>query len=289
MLAETLARLGVRQAVTSPGSRFAAADVRFRAASADRGDPGARRTFGGIFRAGAGQAAAPTGRARLHERHGGSEYLPAIVEAHESGVPLLVLTADRPPELRDCASGRPSTSRNSMAASCSSITNSPCPRRSSNCCATCGRRVAHGWHAATRGRAGASELPFRDPLGPVEEARPDVAKIIGEDFFSHLSPASGSAFASARNGKPFRYGRRRSLGGPRPPLQEGIIVAGPEAVADRSISAAVQRLARALGWPVLADVLSPVRNFPLAGVVRSRPTTRCCVRRNGRRALNPRW
>src|SRR5208283_2801661 len=35
-----------------------------------------------------------------------ANYFPAVIEAHESGVPLLLLTADRPPELRACASGQ---------------------------------------------------------------------------------------------------------------------------------------------------------------------------------------
>src|SRR5581483_6770050 len=30
-----------------------------------------------------------------------ANFHPAVVEAHEAGVPLLVVTADRPPELRD--------------------------------------------------------------------------------------------------------------------------------------------------------------------------------------------
>ena len=36
----------------------------------------------------------------------GANYYPAIIEASESGVPLLVITADRPPEMRACASGQ---------------------------------------------------------------------------------------------------------------------------------------------------------------------------------------
>ncbi len=36
----------------------------------------------------------------------GANYYPAIIEARESGVPLIVITADRPPELRECAAGQ---------------------------------------------------------------------------------------------------------------------------------------------------------------------------------------
>src|SRR5206468_12334010 len=35
-----------------------------------------------------------------------ANYLPAVVEAYEARVPLLVLTADRPPELRDLGAGQ---------------------------------------------------------------------------------------------------------------------------------------------------------------------------------------
>ena len=35
-----------------------------------------------------------------------ANYLPAVVEAHHARVPLLILTADRPPELRDWGAGQ---------------------------------------------------------------------------------------------------------------------------------------------------------------------------------------
>ena len=104
---DELVRCGLRDAVTSPGSRSTplvltlARDARLRATS--HLDERCAR----VLRARPGQGdrrsrprwPAPPGTAAAN-------YAPAVIEAHEARVPLLVLTADRPPELRDVGAGQ---------------------------------------------------------------------------------------------------------------------------------------------------------------------------------------
>ena len=104
--ADELARCGVQHACTSPGSRSTplvmslAREPRLRATSHidERG--------GGFFAVGIAKA---TGRPAVLACTSGTaaaNYLPAVIEAYEARVPLLVLTADRPPELRDAGAGQ---------------------------------------------------------------------------------------------------------------------------------------------------------------------------------------
>jgi 2-succinyl-5-enolpyruvyl-6-hydroxy-3-cyclohexene-1-carboxylate synthase len=105
-LVEELARSGVRQAALAPGSRSTPL------ALALWREPGIEATVivdersAGYFALGAAHATgiptvvlctSGTAAANLH---------PAVCEANESAVPLLVLTADRPPELRGIGAGQ---------------------------------------------------------------------------------------------------------------------------------------------------------------------------------------
>jgi 2-succinyl-5-enolpyruvyl-6-hydroxy-3-cyclohexene-1-carboxylate synthase len=103
---DELARCGIAGAVTSPGSRSAplvlalVRDGRFPCFSQID-----ERTAG-FFALGLAKA---TGRAAVLACTSGTaaaNYLPAVVEAREARVPLVVLTADRPPELRDVGAGQ---------------------------------------------------------------------------------------------------------------------------------------------------------------------------------------
>ncbi|MEA2022845.1 MAG: 2-succinyl-5-enolpyruvyl-6-hydroxy-3-cyclohexene-1-carboxylic-acid synthase, partial [Actinomycetota bacterium] len=102
-LAGALADLGLRHAVISPGSRSTPLALAFAAEPRITGHVLLDERSAGFFALGiAKQAGVPTalvctsGTAAAH-------YLPSVVEAGQARVPLLVLTADRPPELRGVA------------------------------------------------------------------------------------------------------------------------------------------------------------------------------------------
>ena len=114
VFADELARCGVREVVLAPGSRstpmamaFHALDVAGRLRLHVRIDErSVAFTALGLAKAGSTGpgVAGPGGRAPVAivctSGTAAANFHPAIIEASESGVPLLVLTADRPPELR---------------------------------------------------------------------------------------------------------------------------------------------------------------------------------------------
>ncbi|HEY5142502.1 MAG TPA: 2-succinyl-5-enolpyruvyl-6-hydroxy-3-cyclohexene-1-carboxylic-acid synthase, partial [Solirubrobacteraceae bacterium] len=105
-LCDELARCGVAAAVTSPGSRSTPLVLSL---ARDGGFPCHSQIderSAGFFALGIAKA---TGRPAVLACTSGTaaaNYLPAVIEAHEARVPLIVLTADRPPELRDTGAGQ---------------------------------------------------------------------------------------------------------------------------------------------------------------------------------------
>ena len=103
---DELARCGLRHAVTSPGSRSTplvlslAWEPRIRATSL------IDERSAGFFALGIAKASGTPAALACTSGTAAANYAPAVIEAHEARVPLLVLTADRPPELRDLGAGQ---------------------------------------------------------------------------------------------------------------------------------------------------------------------------------------
>ena len=90
-------------------------------------------------------------------------------------------------------------------------------------------------------------VPFRDPLVPPAGAAGLSEALVGEEFFEEAGvEAVGGGVKCVQRVTSVR----------------GLIVAGPALVVDgEGYAARVLALARASGWPVLADALSPLRHF----------------------------
>ncbi|HWO16930.1 MAG TPA: 2-succinyl-5-enolpyruvyl-6-hydroxy-3-cyclohexene-1-carboxylic-acid synthase, partial [Solirubrobacterales bacterium] len=103
---EELARCGVRHAVLSPGSRSTPLAVAlWRQPEIDATVIVDERSAA-FFALGAAQATGAPVAMLCTSGTAAANFHPAICEADESGVPLIALTADRPPELRGVGAGQ---------------------------------------------------------------------------------------------------------------------------------------------------------------------------------------
>jgi 2-succinyl-5-enolpyruvyl-6-hydroxy-3-cyclohexene-1-carboxylate synthase len=105
-MAEELARSGVDRAVISPGSRSTPLAVALWR------QPGIDVTVildersAGFFALGTALASGKPAVVLCTSGSAAANLHPAVVEADEAGVPMVVLTADRPPEMRDIGAGQ---------------------------------------------------------------------------------------------------------------------------------------------------------------------------------------
>ncbi len=256
---EELARSGLRNAVLSPGSRSTPlALALWRQAEIETTVIVDERSAA-FFAVGAAQASGAPVAILCTSGTAAANFHPAVCEADHSAVPLLVLTADRPPELRDIGAGQAIDQLKLYGSSvrwfCEVGTHDAdddglLHYRSTACRA----------FAAARGdsRPGPVHLnfPFREPLAPLAEdgavTATDPLALNGRDTrpLTAVTPIDmePSQFLLDEVAKHIAE------------ADIGVIVAGRQL--DPELREPVAHLARVAGFPILAEPTSQLRCGP---------------------------
>jgi 2-succinyl-5-enolpyruvyl-6-hydroxy-3-cyclohexene-1-carboxylate synthase len=103
---DELARCGLEHACTSPGSRNTPILLSLARESRIHSWSHIDERCAGFFALGAAKASGKPVAVTCTSGTAAANLAPAVIEAHEARVPLIVLTADRPPELREVGSGQ---------------------------------------------------------------------------------------------------------------------------------------------------------------------------------------
>lgn len=238
-LATALADLGVAHVCISPGSRNTPLIAGFAAEDRIKKWPLLDERSAGFFAIGLARATGKPVVLACTSGTAATEYHPAVVEASQSEVPLLVLTADRPEELRNVGAPQTIDQLSLYGSAAKLFIDAPTPDDSTTSpdAVELATRV---WTASTDDTPGPVHLnlPFREPLL-------NAAGIERPPPIPPLLPPHGESIRLTRMAD-LLNGRR------------GIIIAGR--TDDSDFPHACSELATATRWPIIADPLSGLRH-----------------------------
>jgi 2-succinyl-5-enolpyruvyl-6-hydroxy-3-cyclohexene-1-carboxylate synthase len=244
VLVDELVRCGVREAVLAPGSRSAPLALALHADDRLRLHVRVDERSAAFLALGIGKVAGRPAVLVCTSGTAAANFHPAVVEAHHAHAPLLVLTADRPPELRGTGANQTIDQSGLYGSSVRLFADVSVPEAVPGMVAYWRSLAARAYAAADDGPVHLN-LPFREPLVPDGS----------DDWVEPLAGRPGGA--------PWvRVSRGEGVAAPA--LEElperGAVVVG-EGAADAGAAVA---LAEAAGWPLLAEPTGGARRGPNA-------------------------
>lgn len=261
LVAASLADAGVEDVVVSPGSRstplavaLARLPVRVHAIVDER----AAGFFAlGLARAGGAPAAVvcTSGTAPAH-------YLPAVIEAAMSGVPLVVVSADRPPELQGAGASQTIDQTKLFGGFVRRFDDLGPPDASAPALRAARRKIGQAV-AATRGPSPGPvhvNVPLRKPLEPAAPVTAMELAAAAEATRLRARPMAATA-PSVR--VPDDVIER--VAAAMAATERGVLLATAGPASRRAARAAAFALAARAGWPVLAEAGSQLRFAPRDG------------------------
>jgi 2-succinyl-5-enolpyruvyl-6-hydroxy-3-cyclohexene-1-carboxylate synthase len=248
---EALSFSGVEHVCISPGSRSTPLAIAAERTAGLRTSVGLDERASGFFALGIAKATRRPVAILCTSGTAAANYLPAIVEAHYSRVPLIVLTADRPPELRDWGAGQTIEQSGLYGHYPRWTVEVPIPSEGEDGLRYASILAARAADEACGTPVGPVHLnwPFREPLAPPpSRAGAEVAARTtapATPNFSHAHRSANEEDITTLSSLVRDYER-------------GVICCGPMD-ADEGLVTALCDFSRAAGWPILADPVSQLR------------------------------
>ena len=259
MCAEILVRLGLRHAVISPGSRSTPLTFAFSRHPNIESVALIDERSASFFALGIAQKKQQPVLLICTSGTATANFYPAIIEASESGVPLLVMTADRPPELRYCHSGQTIDQQKLYGTYTNMSIEISMPSVDYARLKYLRQTLIHAWERCRYPAPGPVHLnfPFRDPLSPSDTVNnrslpkeKDLLSII--DNVTPLIEVRESCITD----------EMMHLSKKIRAIDRGLIIVGPnQPQSADNFASCVGQIAIELGWPTLTDGLSPLRGF----------------------------
>lgn len=190
-----------------------------------------------------------------------SHWFPAVIEASQAGLPLVLISADRPPELRGWGANQ-TIEQTGMFGRFVREFHDPGPpvdeHGARKAVRALGIRAACVSQASNPGPVHIN-LPFREPLVPGEGCHPYDTR--GEPCSSRIPATPMVSHDSSKVHSGYHLGKDILVDLVELCQGRGLICCGPMRLTDAS-AAAVWRCAEALAVPVLTDPLSDLRFRP---------------------------
>jgi 2-succinyl-5-enolpyruvyl-6-hydroxy-3-cyclohexene-1-carboxylate synthase len=246
---DELAAQGVDFACISPGSRSAPIAIALQRHPKIRVFVHIDERSGSFFAVGLAKASGKPVILLCTSGTAAAEFHPAVVEAFHSRTPLIVLTADRPPELRDVGANQSIDQQHLYGTSVRWFFDPGAPVESAGAPRQW-RRLAARAYAEAAGGPVQINLPFREPLVPTPGELPVALGTPGQAISAGRTlptPGQVTTLASALQKS-----------------QRPLIVAGEMRDGDR-LAPALSRL----GLPVLAEPSSQLRRAETGASVES--------------------
>jgi 2-succinyl-5-enolpyruvyl-6-hydroxy-3-cyclohexene-1-carboxylate synthase len=262
-LVSELARSGIRHACVCPGSRSTPLVAALVKEPAIRVWSHLDERSAGFFGVGLARASGRPVALVCTSGTAAANFLPAVVEASQARVPLVVLTADRPPELRGWGAGQTIDQIHLYGSHVRWFVEAPTPEARPELLRYA-RALAARLVASARQRPQGpvhANFPFREPLEPAPVAGDVAPDLEARDPLAARGRSTGPFTAGVEGTRRADEDLVERLAQRVRAHPRGVLLCGPLDVEPEFASWCV-RLARAAGWPVLADALSPLRCGP---------------------------